>query len=447
MNPLANPEFMRNAWLELTPQRLLAMPAVLALILLIAYLGESKALHLAPVAMILFVVVTVLYGTKLAGDSMTDELVQGTWDSQRLSGLGAWSMTLGKLFGGPVFAWYGGAFCLIVFVAASPAEYATLRSVLIAVGVAIGAHALALLSQVTAWRKLPPTSIQARRSGSVMVLLALMFVPQLMVFMVSGREMPDVHWYAWTFAGADFALLCTCYAVFWAVLGLYRSLREELAFRDPPVAWIAFLVFVFAFIGGWFHNGEPQASGLPLSSPLTAHLATCAIVSLVATYLLLFGERKDWVKLRRILAHWQGGERKRAFELMPKWMATFVLTAAVAAAFAVIVLVRERGLDGIALTAAALGFFVLLARDGAIVLGLNFTRDQRRADAAAALYLGVLYVLLPALLGVIGLKLLLPVFLPPMLYEQPPWVVLMLLQAAAALDFARRRWRDLPAPN
>ena len=444
-----NPEFMRNTWLELTPQRLLAMPVLLGLILLVASLAEARNLRLADVALVLFVLVAVFYGTKLAADSMTEEFVQGTWDSQRLSGLGAWSMTLGKLLGGPVFAWYGGVFCMGAFIATSlDAEfYPTLRAALIAIGLAVSLHAFVLLSNLMAFRKLPG-SAPTQRARGLALLFALLFVPQMIALVVSKRrELGDVQWYGWEFAAPDFALLCAGLAVFWSVLGLYRAMREELAFRDPPTAWIAFLLFVFVFIGGWFHGGPALPERFARGGATTAHLGACMLVSLIATYGLLFGERKDWVKLRRIVALWSGGEFRRAFELMPKWLATFLLTLAVTAVFAVVALVNESAMSGIALACTALAFLAFLVRDGALVLGLHFTRDQRRADAAAALYLGVLYVLLPALLGGFGLKFLFPVFWPPMIQQQPPWVLLMLLQAAAALDFARRRWQQLPAPG
>jgi hypothetical protein len=271
-----------------------------------------------------------------------------------------------------------------------------------------------------------------------------MAVPQLLMALLSRRELADVVWYGHAFAAVDFALLCTGLAVFWAVLGLYRAMREELSFRDPPLAWIAFLLFVFAFIGGWFH-GDPEFDGGNIGAPIVAHLAACALIALASTYALLFGERKDWVRLRRILGLWRAHERRRAFELMPKWLVTIALTVVTSTAFAVAALVTKAPMQGIADACVAFAFLAFLVRDGALVLGLNFTRDQRRADAAAALYLGVLYILLPALAGAMHLAVLFPVFWAPLIHAQPPWIVLVLLQAAAALDFARRRWTQLPA--
>ena len=45
-----------------------------------------------------------------------EEVGGGTWEGQRMSGLSAWSMSWGKLFGGAVFPWYCGLICLGVMV-------------------------------------------------------------------------------------------------------------------------------------------------------------------------------------------------------------------------------------------------------------------------------------------------------------------------------------------
>jgi hypothetical protein len=130
---------------------------------------------------------------------------------------------------------------------------------------------------------------------------------------------------------------------------------------------------------------------------------------------------------------------------MPKWLATFGLTSVTTIAFCATCLVTEPPMRAIAAACTALGFVAFLVRDGAIVLGLNFARDQTRADAAAGIYLVVLYVLLPGVLGALGLKALATMFWPPLVFEQPVWLVLIVLETAGALDFAIRRWRRLPA--
>lgn len=443
MNLLRNPEFLRHVWLELTPQRLLATPIILGLIVLIVSQIEIASMGLPTVSMALFIGMTALWGAKLASDSLNNELTQGTWDSQRLSGMGAWQMTLGKLAGGPVFAWYGGALSLGVFALTASWNWASLRMLLTAAAVAISLHSLALLSALLIWRK-QPRSTATPRSRGTSILLLIIFGPQVFFMLPGEGASGSVHWYAWHIPSAEFMLGCAVLAMFWATLGLYRVMREELSFRDPPNAWIAFLVFLFAFGGGWFHGGQ-EARIFEDLGPLPAHLAICLLICLLANYGLLFSERKDWVRMRRLVALWRDGQRSRAWELTPKWLATFALSAVVAAAFAAVCLVTEPPMRGIAAACTAAGLLLFLVRDGALVLGLNFARDQSRADAAAAVYLAVLYALLPGLFVAIGLPFVAAVFWPPMLFEQPPWLILMGVQTAVALDFAFKRWRKLPA--
>jgi hypothetical protein len=447
MNLLRNPEFVRNAWLELSPQRLLAMPAILGLIFLVTDLADSPNLPMPRVALGLFAAITVLWGAKLAGEAIAEEFSQGTWDTQRLSGLSPWQMAAGKLFGGPIFAWFGGAICAVVLLVFTPAsEWSlALRTLAIAAGAAVTLHALALMSSLAVLRKLPRQAMRPRTRGAGLLLVVLV-LPQLVMLLARAPRMSDVLWYGQRFEAIDFALLCTVLAVFWSVLGLYRAMREELAFRDAPLAWIAFMLFLYGFSGGWFYGAEqlppPYAAEVP---PLLRHLALCAVFSGGTVYILLFAERKDWLRLRRLAAHWRAGQRRRAFALMPKWLATLALGSVAVAAFGVTALLTQPPMEGVAETCTALAILALLVRDTAIVLGLNFTPDQRRADAAAALYLAVLWLLLPALLKVLKLGAGLAAVFPLLVVHQPVWLVASLFEAAVALEFALLRWRKLPA--
>ena len=102
-----NPEFRRNLALELTTHPLLAMPGVMLLAFLLAYalardLGGLRAVGWT--AFGLFGGITVFWGTQLASASVLDEFRDNTWDTQRLSALGPWTLTWGKLLGGTVSA-------------------------------------------------------------------------------------------------------------------------------------------------------------------------------------------------------------------------------------------------------------------------------------------------------------------------------------------------------
>ena len=452
MNLLRNPEFVRNCWLELSPQRLVAMPAILGLLFLLCHLSNTVAgmsghfpgVH--SVALVLFVGITLLWGARLATNAMVDEFDAGTWDTQRLCSLSPGQMALGKLLGGPVFAWYGGLICGLVFLYQAPEGLPeAIRTLLTAVAVALCVHALAILVSLSSWRKLAQG--QRSRSRGIGILLGIFFLSPLRVLFQHSEH--TVRWYGSDFALPDFALLCAVLAAFWSLLGLYRAMREELAVRQRPVAWIGFLLFLDVFVGGWVYGNAPvvwlNRMLLPSISPLLMHLALCGVVTMTIVYVVIFTEQKDWVRLRRMHGLWQGGRWSLALALMPKWLVALVLSALTAFAFVALAAAELPLRDAIRVGAMALGLLAFLVRDCGLILGLNFTRDRRRADSAAMLYLVVLYVLLPLMLRFAGLGLLVPALVPQLQYDQPVWVLISLFEAALSLAFALQRWGQLPA--
>lgn len=115
-----NPELRRLLWLEAAPARLVLVPAVLFLLLAAATLadgrdGGAEAAFWATAAL------GVVWGTRLAAQSLLAEIAANTWDGQRAGALSAWQMTLGKLAGSTAIAWYGVALCAIGAAVLDPA--------------------------------------------------------------------------------------------------------------------------------------------------------------------------------------------------------------------------------------------------------------------------------------------------------------------------------------
>jgi len=145
-----NPELRRNFWSELTTHRVLAMPAVLLLAFgaVASYAGRDWPEAVGNAATVLFTVITLLWGARRAGASVTEEVRARTWDWQRLSALSPWEIALGKLAGAPSFAWYGGALCLAAMLLASggmptPGRAAWLAAALVASAIAMQSAAMA----------------------------------------------------------------------------------------------------------------------------------------------------------------------------------------------------------------------------------------------------------------------------------------------------------------
>src|SRR5258706_424724 len=102
-----NPEFRRNLWLELTPHRLIAMPLLLVLVLALVYYLTDAGKHesVATAAAVMAGGLLAVWGARSAGESVIEEVRARTWDAQRMSAIGPWAMTWGKLFGAAAFSW------------------------------------------------------------------------------------------------------------------------------------------------------------------------------------------------------------------------------------------------------------------------------------------------------------------------------------------------------
>ena len=136
-----NPEFKRNLWLEFSPQRLLLMPLMLALIAaLTIFLSEqdnaSSNLHL--VFSILGGLLAVGWGSFAVMHSINSEISERTWDQQRLCSLTPWQMAWGKLLGASAYAWYGALLCAAVALVTGLLGPNPIRAVILLVAAILG---------------------------------------------------------------------------------------------------------------------------------------------------------------------------------------------------------------------------------------------------------------------------------------------------------------------
>ncbi|WP_291298105.1 hypothetical protein [Elioraea sp.] len=377
-----NAELVRNLWLEITPQRLIAMPAVLGLVFAIAHVAEG-ADALRTTAWWMGLGLGVIWGTRQAAGAVMGEVAARTWDSQRASALTAAEMTFGKLFGATAYAWYGVAICLAVFLAAGGdvARGASLGlRVLFAHGVALFAS-LALLAL----------------GGRALVLTSL---PHL-AGILAGAGMDDplawaveeTGWYGLGVDGAVFALATSALFCGWSVLGAWRLMGRELTVPQRRWAWPAFAVFVAAFAGG-FGWSEGAVGALR-----AAFLATTIAVAAAALL-----EPKSRGEIVRLL----GGRVGDA----PPSVQALALAAilAVLLGFRGVAVPEVMGSDFATLLPVSVVLF--LARDIALTRLVALRAGGVRGAVTAIVWFVVLYAAVPGLLGAVDVAVLLPFFLP-----------------------------------
>jgi hypothetical protein len=426
-----NPELRRNLWLELTLHRLVALPIGLALAFLLVHaMAESDPnASMAVTAASLFVGLA-LWGGVHAGDAVIGEVRAKTWDGQRMSSIEPWAMTWGKLLGAPAFAWYGGGLCLAVYLAVSPESDAT-RVALFMVAGALLVHAIALIGSLVGARK-----SLVRSSSSAWVLgIALVVVGPWMSVMSTGDS--DIRWWGRGFARFDFLLVSTAGFSAWGVFGAYRLMCQELRVRTLPWAWVAFLLFISAYIAGF--GVRPSDT---LAQQASVLLIAGLLVSLAAVYPLLFSEASGAMAVRRLMLRASAREGWRLLEETPLWIVTLWL--ALIFCVLTVMLGGPRGEGDDLLRAAVLApvpLFLLAARDSAVFMFFALARQPRRTEAATLFYLLLLYWLIPMLLRTAGADSLADLVLPPF-WDRPAFATAVIaVQFAAVTGATIWRWR------
>lgn len=441
---IINPEFRRNLWLELTTHRLLATPLVIALCAALVVAASSKDAtgHLAGASAVGFVAMVLLWGTQLAGASVLEEARDRTWDAQRMSAIGPWTMTWGKLLGAPAFAWYGGLILLLIYlVAGSYGALPTLRFAALLILSAVVLHTAALNVSVLAARK----GVGYRGSG-VMVFLFL-FIVLVGPGAAAVKDLDKaVAWWGVTVPRLDFLLGTAAAFGAWSLLGAYRSMCNELEIRTTPWALPAFLVFAAVYFAGF--AARSQAHDLRSGFGI---LACGVVISGGFSYVLLFAEKSGATAWQRLRVRVNGGQWHRALQELPLWLVALTagLIFAIGATLVSIGATDAAGkgsfLHDVGLAPIAVMLFAI--RDAAIFQFFALARQPRRVEAATGFYLVLLYGIVPGLLKAMGADFLANLILPPLFTNPALATAIMLVQVGIAIGFAYWRWKKTHAPD
>jgi hypothetical protein len=426
-----NPELRRNLWLELSAHRLLATPALIGLVSALILVNSDGRGYgaLATVAGFASLLLLAAWGSKLAADGIGDEARNRTWDAQRLTSIGPWQMTCGKLAGATAFAWYGGGLCLLVFIAAGVGQLSApvLRLAGLIVAGSVLCHAVAFTGSLMAAQRNPAT-----RSTNALV---WMFV--LLAVAGSARrwltvDQGTVAWWGASHASVNFVLVSAMVFAAWAVFGAYRSMCSALHVPTTPWALVVFLCFVSVYLAGFASPSTGSVAGLVAVTGVGVSLAAC--------YGLLFLEQTGAMTLRRLQMRISRRQWLAALQELPGWPVALLLALlfAIGTRFAAL---RDGGTWAIA--DAAFVFWLFAVRDAALMHCFAFARQPRRVVATTVLYLALLYGLLPWLLKAFGAQALAGLLLPFSIEYSGPNTAVAAVQALIAVGIAAWRWRRL----
>jgi hypothetical protein len=330
-----NPEFRRQLWLNVSIGRVVALPFVLTLLfILIGVTTDFKPDSIGYWALCVGSACSALLGGSAAVESLAMEARGRTWDWQRLSGVGAWNMTWGKLFGSTLLANCGAiiAFAVFLAVGGAPRPNTTHPLVIVALGVCLGVlvQSVGLLvaaGQITSGRQqAPPAASYVLGAGAT----GVMVITLMIVADGVGRE--NEHWYGTLHSLPMLLLITAIVFASWIVLGAYRLLRTELEGRSAPWFALAFAVFAAFYLAGFVN-----APWMDMRGAASTRLVVAEFVIAGFTYIVCFWDRMRPVDLERwLLALRSERARARAWTETPAWIVCVALTVFASVSIAVL---------------------------------------------------------------------------------------------------------------
>ena len=391
-----NPELQRNLWLEASPFRLALIAGLLLLVFAAGSVAPTGLMNTPRAALGLYWFFAVLWGTRSAALSVVVEIRERTWDSQKLSSIGPWTMVWGKLLGATAANWFGALVCLPFILAPvwhDDGAGAALLYGVILLSLGVFAQAVALLSslvlihrQTGNWR-LDTFLCQVAGIGAAFAYYSLW--SSIRAFRESGTT--TLAWWGHDFTLGSFHLVSLLLFLGWALIGCWRAMRSELRFANGPYVWLAYLAYVVIYSAGFESEIGAKLRG-QFDVPAASIPVALAGISLMATaYGMAFLESKDPVRLRWLGDQIRSGRWYSAFLATECWMLSYAATLIAGLALAAL----WAGTPSAALAVLAmLGF---MTRDICIfLLGRMF--GGPKGDFGALGILAALYLLLPTLL-------------------------------------------------
>lgn len=435
-----NPELRRYLWLELSPGRLILMPVVLGLILLLIGVwtfdgsrpggGPDFLGTISGTASAGYVLLVLFLGARAAANAMVREVAERTWDQQRLSSTGAWSMTWGKLFGSTIYVWYGCAILLVVTLTSMTLwdmHYEGVSSEtgetipLTLVQLTVGLVAMTILVEAAAILVVMTTVSRRENARQLDVTIA-----QIVVFVVAvgavgtlsdlqGGE--TVYWYGHGFHAIWFAVVSLVLFALWSVIGLWRRMRVELQMKNMPVMWPLFVLFSGIWLSGVILGEET-------GNTVTLTVLIVTVTSMLSTYVPAVLERMDPVHLRRLIGTLQERRFAQAIRHAPLWVVAHGMTLIGVVLSVVLLLVSTPGvlleeaqeyadvdIPGIA-AGTLVAWYLFITRDLLLLMFSWLGKRTRRAFTTWLIWMALLYGLAPMIVAAIGGYMFLPAFAP-----------------------------------
>ena len=393
------------------------MPVLLGLILFIFSSDESSIFYgnedfLFFPAVLMYCIVVFLWGNYEAAAASSRDVGQNTWDFQKMSAIGPWQLTLGKLFGSTSYVWYAGLILLGVmvfsfdvlkagFVDNRFAEiYPTpLKPVIYLVFAGIMGHATALLLGVQSLKRNKSGTAVPFICGFIMscTVLNLTFFADLDPLFRTQNS--TTQWHSYTIDYHVFVISSLIFFFSWIMIAIQRMMRQELQYKNSPIVLMIFLVMMSLYSSGLLEN-IPEGGEWRDQKVLMMKLFVSFTIIMPCIYVMLLMEASDPVKYKRWFYALKGGEWKRVFENTPGWGGCLLLLLPVYGLLGVMIgdlPVSERAFleDDYPVFILMTSFMLFAMRDGFMFHAILGGRIEKHKSFILMLYFFGAYYLLP----------------------------------------------------
>jgi hypothetical protein len=390
---MINSEFQKNIWSELSSYKIVVMTlTIIAIYFLIALSSLNALVIIQNSSVWMFFAISVVWGARQASESILNELIDHTWDGQRMSILTPWQLTWGKIFGSTLYSWYGGILCLIVLnVSSVLIDFNTnngLRVSMILIMAAVSAHASSILMTLIAMQK--NRKLTKNQVSAIFLFAIFLVLPAIPMSLTTKSA--ERNWFVFVFSSINATLIVSLLYSFWTVLACYKLMKLELQMRNSPWTWISFVFFNIVFFGGI----EYGSNWIPHLTPTNDIAITFSlwIVPLVVFYFMLFSEKKNLFYFETALIHIKNKNWKILFEKTPRWLITFIIFLFTSFILIISTLLIS-GKGKLELFFIVLTFVLFATRDIGIIFLNQLYKDTQKADMHSIFYLAILYLLLP----------------------------------------------------
>jgi len=210
----------------------------------------------------------------------------------------------------------------------------------------------------------------------------------------------DINWYGLEVGINLFLILSLLFFLFWIILGIQRTMREELQFRNTPIVWGFFVIAISIYSAGFVPKDLNVAEGFiyqGVGGYLGGSFQFAFLLVLSLTYFPLMEEATQLYRYKRLINSIKAKQFKRAFENTSSWAMSFLI------AFILYILVNfwPRGPEDPTLTRnlliATTSLFLFMIRDGLVAHYILLGDRLKHSKFILLFYYLMAYLILPAI--------------------------------------------------